>query len=145
MIVFCGTRYKAEDMAKELAALHGRESVRFYHAGMEKEERKAVEDWFFSSDGGMLCATCAYGMGVDKGDVRTIVHLESPSTVEEYMQESGRAGRDGKASSAILLWSPMTAGGSPASPRTAGKAGCSATPAPGHAGGRSCLRPSAAR
>ncbi len=106
MIVFCGTRYKAEDMAKELAALHGRESVRFYHAGMEKEERKAVEDWFFSSDGGMLCATCAYGMGVDKGDVRTIVHLESPSTVEEYMQESGRAGRDGKASSAILLWSP---------------------------------------
>ncbi len=106
MIVFCGSRYKAEDMAKELAALYGSDVVRFYHAGMEKEERRETEDWFFSSGDGMLCATCAYGMGVDKKDVRTIVHLESPATVEEYMQESGRAGRDGKPSSAILLWSP---------------------------------------
>lgn len=110
MIIFCGTRYKAEDMAREIAALQicasGKSQVSFYHAGMEREEKKRAEAAFYSSSSGILCATCAYGMGVDKKDVRTVVHLECPMTVEEYAQESGRAGRDGKESSAILLWSP---------------------------------------
>ncbi len=106
LIIFCGTRYKAEDMAREIAALQGTDCVRFYHAGMEREEKRAVEDFFFSATDAVLCATCAYGMGVDKKDVRTVIHLESPLTAEEYMQESGRAGRDGKQSEAILLWSP---------------------------------------
>lgn len=111
MIIFCGTRYKAEDMAREIAALQGsgpgRRLVRFYHAGMEREEKKRIEADFFSSTNGILCATCAYGMGVDKKDIRTVVHLECPMTVEEYVQESGRAGRDGRKSTAILLWSPV--------------------------------------
>lgn len=106
LIIFCGTRYKAEDMAREIAALLGPGTVRFYHAGMEREEKRAVESFFFASSDGILCATCAYGMGVDKPDVRTVVHLESPLTVEAYVQESGRAGRDGKPADAILLWSP---------------------------------------
>ena len=106
MIIFCGTRYKAEDMAREIAALLGPDAVRFYHAGMERQEKRQVEDFFFSSDDGILCATCAYGMGVDKKDVRTVVHLESPLTIEEYVQESGRAGRDGRQADAVLLWSP---------------------------------------
>ncbi len=106
LIIFCGTRYKAEDMAREIAALLGPGTVRFYHAGMEREEKRAVESFFFASHDGILCATCAYGMGVDKPDVRTVVHLESPLTVEAYVQESGRAGRDGKPADAILLWSP---------------------------------------
>ncbi len=106
LIIFCGTRYKAEDMAREIAALQGTEFVRFYHAGMDREEKRAVEAFFFASTDAVLCATCAFGMGVDKKDVRTVIHLESPLTAEEYMQESGRAGRDGKASEAILLWSP---------------------------------------
>ncbi|MBQ9538345.1 MAG: ATP-dependent DNA helicase RecQ [Treponema sp.] len=105
MIIFCGSRYRAEDMAREIAALLGDDIVKFYHAGMEKDEKKAVESSFFSSKDGILCATCAYGMGVDKSDIRTVLHLEAPMTTEEYMQESGRAGRDGKAASAILLWS----------------------------------------
>jgi ATP-dependent DNA helicase RecQ len=65
-----------------------------------------VEKWFFSSADGILAATCAYGMGVDKSDIRTVIHRDCPPSVEAYLQESGRAGRDGIESRAILLWGP---------------------------------------
>ncbi len=105
MIVFCGTRAKSEDMARELCECVGSDKVRFYHAGLSREEKTAVEKWFFPKTDAILCCTCAFGMGVDKPDVRTVVHLEPSATAESYIQEAGRGGRDKKVSKAILLWS----------------------------------------
>ena len=104
MIVFCAKRRRAEDMAQELNTAFNRTVARFYHAGLEKAEKEAVERWFFDSEDGILCATCAYGMGVDKKNIRTVVHLDAPLTAEAYIQEAGRGGRDGELSNAILLW-----------------------------------------
>ena len=105
MIIFCGTRNKAEDMAQELNVCFGQGTARFYHAGLEKEEKDDTEKWFYESRDGVLCATCAYGMGVDKKDIKTVVHLEASATAEAYIQEAGRGGRDGSIAKAILLWS----------------------------------------
>ena len=107
MIIFCGTRGKCEDMARELNFCFGAGSAQFYHAGLEKEEKDIVEKWFYQSKDGILCATCAYGMGVDKKDIKTVVHLEASATAEAYIQEAGRGGRDGSIAKAILLWSPQ--------------------------------------
>lgn len=105
MIIFCGTRTKAEDMAKELNVCFGNGFSRFYHAGLEKSEKDDTEKWFYESKDGVLCATCAYGMGVDKKDIKTVVHIEASPTAEAYIQEAGRGGRDGSVAKAILLWS----------------------------------------
>lgn len=104
MIIFCGTRFRAEDLAKDLVLCFGGESARFYHAGLEKDEKEKTERWFLERDDAVLCATCAYGMGVDKKNIRTVVHLDPPPTAEAYVQEAGRAGRDGLPAAAILLW-----------------------------------------
>ncbi len=105
MIIFCGTRGKCEDMARELNFCYGKGTAQYYHAGLEKEEKEVVEKWFYKSKDGILCATCAYGMGVDKKDIKTVVHLEPSATAEAYIQEAGRGGRDGSIAKAILLWS----------------------------------------
>ncbi|MBR6144436.1 MAG: RecQ family zinc-binding domain-containing protein, partial [Treponema sp.] len=104
LLIFCGTRAKSEDMARELALYMGCDKVKFYHAGLEKEEKTATEEWFFNKSDAVLCCTCAYGMGVDKKDIKTVIHLESPPTAESYLQESGRIARDGSIGKAILLW-----------------------------------------
>jgi ATP-dependent DNA helicase RecQ len=80
--------------------------IRFYHAGLTRGEKRDVEQWFFGNPRGVLVATCAYGMGVDKADIRAVIHRDCPPSVEAYLQESGRAGRDGLPSKAILLWGP---------------------------------------
>lgn len=105
MIIFCGTRAKAEDMAQELNVCFGNSTAKYYHAGLEKSEKEEVEKWFYDSKDGILCATCAYGMGVDKKDVKTVAHIDAPPTAEAYIQEAGRGGRDGSVSKAILIWS----------------------------------------
>ena len=105
MIIFCGTRGKCEDMARELNFCFGEGTAQFYHAGLEKQEKEEIEKWFYNSHEGILCATCAYGMGVDKKDIKTVVHLEASATAEAYIQEAGRGGRDGSVAKAILLWS----------------------------------------
>ena len=106
MIIFCGTRNKAEDMARELNLCFGDGFARFYHAGLDKAEKDETEKWFYDNTDGILCATCAYGMGVDKKNIKTVVHIEASATAEAYIQEAGRGGRDGSIAKAILLWSP---------------------------------------
>jgi ATP-dependent DNA helicase RecQ len=115
-IVFCSSRPGTEKLAhylltniRQTDALRndsGGKEIRFYHAGLSREEKSEVERWFFQSPNGVLVSTCAYGMGVDKADIRTVIHRDCPPSVEAYLQESGRAGRDGVPSRAILLWGP---------------------------------------
>lgn len=104
LIVFCGTRSRAKKTAHFFREFFPLEDVRFYHAGLSREEKTAVEQWFFPHKSGILCCTCAFGMGIDKSDIRTVIHLEPPSTPEAYIQEAGRGGRDTKPAKAILLW-----------------------------------------
>ena len=104
MIIFCATRPRTENMARILVEVFGVEKVRFYHAGMTKEEKLAVEKWFFDSDDGILTATCAYGMGMDKGNIYSVVHLDAPSHLENFIQEAGRAGRKGDDVRSVLIW-----------------------------------------
>jgi ATP-dependent DNA helicase RecQ len=105
-IVFCSSRRGTEKLARYLRNSLGETEIKFYHAGLSREEKTAVEKWFFDSPNGVLTATCAYGMGVDKSDIRTVIHRDSPPSVEAYLQESGRAGRDGKQSRAYFVWGP---------------------------------------
>ena len=102
-IVFCRTREGAEAGAHAMRRRFPGQPVFFYHAGLRREERTAIEEWFLPSSDGVLFATSAYGLGVDKPDIRTVVHADVPPSVEAYLQETGRAGRDGKQSTAILI------------------------------------------
>ena len=103
LLVFCSSREGAQMLARLLSDRLGEGEIRFYHAGLERGEKKAVEGWFLASEQGILCSTCAYGMGVDKKNIRSVIHYEAPSSVEAYLQEAGRAGRDGLSSRAVLL------------------------------------------
>lgn len=102
-IVFVQSRSGAEILAEEIILAIPGIDCRFYHAGLEKAERENIENWFMASKIGVLCATCAYGMGMDKADIRTVIHYGQPASVEAYLQEAGRAGRDGSSSKAILI------------------------------------------
>jgi ATP-dependent DNA helicase RecQ len=110
-IVFCSSRDGARMAARLLTERLGEAEVRFYHAGLERAEKKAVEEWFFASRRGILASTCAYGMGVDKKDIRSVIHLDAPPSVEAYLQEAGRAGRDGLQARAVLIHVPGERGG----------------------------------
>lgn len=111
-IVFCSSRPGTEKIARYLRnefadmGFSWYKEIRFYHAGLSREEKTEVEKWFFNNSEAVLCSTCAYGMGVDKADIRTVIHRDCAPSVEAYLQESGRAGRDGGQSKAILLWGP---------------------------------------
>jgi DNA topoisomerase-3 len=101
-ILYCSSRKNAEALAERLGR---RWSAAAYHAGMSASARDKVQTEFLSGKLEAVVATVAFGMGVDKADIRTVVHLALPQTVEGYYQEIGRAGRDGKPSRAILLHS----------------------------------------
>jgi len=111
-IVFCSSRPGTEKLAHYLrneleeTGYGWYKEIRFYHAGLTREEKRNTEEWLLHNSEAVLCSTCAFGMGVDKADVRTVIHRDCPPSVEAYLQESGRAGRDGKQSKAILLWGP---------------------------------------
>ena len=104
-LVFTSSRISAELAATSLLKQSGLSEIKFYHAGLDRDEKKDTEDWFFRSGTGILTATCAYGLGVDKGNIRTVIHLDLPGSVEAYLQESGRGGRDRKKAQAIVLYS----------------------------------------
>ena len=105
-IIYVGTRRDAETVSwflrKKLVL-----PARHYHAGMEMAERNGVQEAFLSGKLPITVATNAFGMGIDRPDVRRVIHHTIPGSIEAYYQEAGRAGRDGQPAKALLLYNPM--------------------------------------
>jgi ATP-dependent DNA helicase RecQ len=102
-IVYCISRNDTESMAAFLQA--NRLRAAFYHAGMEADERRRTQDDFASEAIDVVAATVAFGMGIDRSDVRCVIHAAMPKSIEHYQQETGRAGRDGLEAECVLLYS----------------------------------------
>jgi ATP-dependent DNA helicase RecQ len=102
-LVYCGTRASVEEVAEYLKQ-EGIEAG-MYHAGLTAEDRTRVQNRFMSGELNVVVATNAFGMGIDKANIRTLVHFQLPGTIEAYYQEVGRAGRDGLPSRCILCYS----------------------------------------
>jgi len=103
-IIYCNSRAKVEDTTARLQS-RGL-SVGAYHAGLDNQRRAEVQDAFLRDDLQVVVATVAFGMGINKPNVRFVVHFDIPRTIESYYQETGRAGRDGLPAEAMLLYDP---------------------------------------
>ena len=125
-IVYCLSRRKVDDTAAALAKLGF--TALPYHAGLDKEVRAANQDRFLKEEAVVMVATIAFGMGIDKPDVRFVVHLDLPKSLEAYYQETGRAGRDGLPAEAFCFTgSTMSASSRACSPGPTPRASDSAT------------------
>lgn len=105
-LVYALTHARCESIAERLQ--HAGFTAAAYHAGLPAAERSTVQDRFFSGSIDVVVATSAFGMGIDKPDVRTVVHAGVPGSLDEYYQEIGRAGRDGRPAAAVLVHDPRT-------------------------------------
>lgn len=102
-IIYCGTRRRTVVLAHELSQ-HSDRTVLHYHAGMHRQEKEHTFRQWTLLQQAVVCATSAFGMGIDKADVRTVAHFDMPTSIEQYYQEVGRAGRDGLPAKGILLY-----------------------------------------
>jgi RecQ family ATP-dependent DNA helicase len=107
-IVYCGTRKDTDEVAATLR--EAGQNALPYHAGMEADQRTSVQQRFMGGEVDVIVATNAFGMGVDKADVRSVWHVAIPTSVEAYYQEAGRGGRDGLPARAVLLAMKMDLG-----------------------------------
>ena len=103
-IVYCGTRVKCEEISRTIREKLNCK-VAFYHGGMEHEQRILIQQQFIQNQIDIIVCTSAFGMGINKPNVRFVIHYQYPSNIENYLQEIGRAGRDGNESIAILFFS----------------------------------------
>jgi len=107
-IIYCSTRASVEKLVAKLQALNYR--ARAYHAGLGHSERREVQSLFRYDQIDIVVATIAFGMGIDKPNVRFVIHYDLPKTIEGYYQETGRAGRDGCDARALMLFDPADSG-----------------------------------
>lgn len=105
-IVYASTRRRTEELAEGLRNRGW--TARHFHGGMDPPEKKLVQEAFLSADIPVIVATNAFGMGVDKDNVRVVIHADVPASIENYLQESGRAGRDGLPSDCVLQFTKVT-------------------------------------
>ena len=104
-IVYASSRKRCEEVGGHLRGILKRDAV-IYHAGLTRDERTFAQDRFMKGEADVVVATNAFGMGVDKSNIRSVIHFNMPGTLEAYYQEAGRAGRDGLPSECVLLHSP---------------------------------------
>lgn len=103
-IIYFSSRKTAEEVAHFLTARLSEQRIAFYHGGMDQTDRLIVQQQFMNDQLDVICCTSAFGMGIDKANIRMIIHYHLPSQIESFIQEVGRAGRDGKESLSLLLY-----------------------------------------
>src|SRR5699024_6603517 len=103
-IIYFSSRVKAEEIARYLHHVLPERKVAFYHAGMDNGERLKTQQQFIHDQIDIICCTSAFGMGINKPNIRLVIHYHLPTQLESFAQEIGRAGRDAKESVSVVLY-----------------------------------------